>query len=74
MLSFSKILLLIVVILGVLIVFRGLGAIRGGKRARMKREREDPALDLQRCDVCGVYAAGENQPCDRADCPRGARP
>ena len=77
MLSFGKIVLLVVVVLVAVIGFRLVGVIGKSVQAREpaprprreKPRRQGPqgprSADLTACPACGAYSDG---PCDRPDC------
>jgi hypothetical protein len=65
-LSFSKILLLVVVIMGVFFAFR---LLRRPRQTKPLRRAETKALDMRKCAVCGVYVGAGEGPCGKANCP-----
>lgn len=72
MLSFPKLVVLILVFAAVWIGYRWLnGPARELPRRRSAAPRRAlPAEDLVACAVCGAYAAAGAPGCGRADCPR----
>lgn len=74
MLSFGKILLIVVVVLVAVVGFRLVGVIGKSAQARPpapRKRRAEPksqgprSADLSACPTCGAYSDG---PCDRRDC------
>lgn len=70
MLSLSKALLLIAVVVGVFWLFRALRA-KGGGRQVARRGGSAKALDLRKCRVCGDYVGETDRACGRPNCPAG---
>lgn len=81
-LSVSKLLLLILLILGVWYGYKYMGrveAVRRALREELQRRhkaqappRSIEAEDLSKCPVCGAYVAAKSAGnCGRADCPWG---
>jgi len=82
-LSFSKLLLLAVVVVAVWYGFRHLGRGEGGLRSRPRRnsasagsqagagapDKPRAIEDMVRCAVCGAFQTRGAAPCERADCP-----
>lgn len=74
MLSFGKIMVIVVVAIGALIAFRvfsHMGKIAARNAARAPERREEPpqsprAADLAACPKCKVYT---ETPCTQPDCP-----
>ncbi len=71
--SFSKILLLVLVVTAVYFGFKYLagGNAPSKERVRAKAGEDDaPAVeDMVRCPACGTYQARGTGRCERADCP-----
>ncbi|MGF1626611.1 MAG: hypothetical protein ACFCVH_17150 [Alphaproteobacteria bacterium] len=72
MLSFGKIILLLIVVVVAIVGFRLVSVVRTGAQARQpaapapeKRQPASKAADLTACPVCGAYSDGR---CDRPDC------
>ena len=66
MLSFSKILLLIVVIAAVYFAAKWL---RAAPRKTVAKRADPKALELRKCAVCGVYVGEADGACGRPNCP-----
>ena len=68
MLSLSKLLLIALVIAGVFYAWKLLGP-KVGRRPVAKKA--DPrALEMRKCDVCGVYVGVGEGACGKPGCPR----
>ena len=73
--SFSKILLTVLIAFAVWYGFRWLSRLAQQEQAKpLRRPREPkgigPVEDLIACSLCGDYAPSGAAPCGRADCPR----
>jgi hypothetical protein len=70
MLSFSKILVLVVICIAAWVV---LSRLRGGGGAKVSDAppKRLKAEDTVRCSVCGTFIAEGTGPCGRSDCPLG---
>ena len=72
MLSFGKILLIVVVAVGALLAYRIIGVVknvsaeRGQPPAPPKAGQSAKASELTSCPVCSTYT---DAACDRTDCP-----
>ena len=75
--SFTKLLLLVVVIAGIWYLFKAISRRNAAREqaalgrpatpdAQPKAAAADAVQDLRRCPTCGAYAA---TPCERGDCP-----
>jgi hypothetical protein len=65
MLSFSKILFTVLVVVAAIYGYRLLT-----RRQEALTKKSEDAVDLVRCPVCGDHVSASAGPCERADCPR----
>lgn len=70
MLSFSKILLTLLVVGGVLFLAWAVARRGAGARVRGSQRRRVPgAVDMEACPVCGIFMAPGGKACGRPNCP-----
>jgi uncharacterized protein len=73
MFSFSKLLILAVLIAAVWFGFRWYTRLEQSGRLKRKSPGQIGTHDTVRCASCGVYVTKGSGPCGRADCPDPGR-
>jgi hypothetical protein len=71
-LSFSKILLTVGVVLLVWVVGRALTRRLAPRPAPPSPAARGSSVELAKCALCETYVGRDSAPCDRADCPQRA--